>query len=639
MLATPLSLFTQAQSTIDPPYHLNGSAYKENCNCYTLTDAENTQSGSVWNMNKIQLSSSFEFKFEVYLGCKDNDGADGIAFMLQPISTNIGTQGGGIGYDGVRPSVAIELDTWQNNENNDPYYDHISIQINGDIRHGGSNNIAGPVSATLNNSNIEDCQWHTFTIRWDADNKILSAYIDGELRVSATIDLVKDVFNNDPSVYWGFTSATGGANNHQRFCTSLRAGFEPVATPETCAPQEIQLTDKASSFGYIVSWFWDYGDGTTYNQPVPPPHTYSEPGNYTISASILGNDGCWSDTFRQVITIGSIPEPDFIVPDTICGLSVLQPTDQSAVEYGTITEWNWVINGQPYTGLQPPPLNIPGPAQVPISLQVNTREGCESETIEKIVHLLEKPIISLPSPVSAACVGEEVLLEASSDLAANPVVEWTWAAAIGSPEGDYLRLSSNAPGDYPITLSGLGENGCMSDPVQHITSFFQTRANAGRDTLAAIGQPIQLNGSGGPYFSWSPAGVLSDPTIAAPVATLDRPTSIVLTTYTDVGCATTDTINIRVFKGPDLYVPNAFTPNSDGKNDRFSFLAVGMKKLDYFRIYNRMGQLVYDATSFEGWDGSMRGVQQPAGTYVWMISGEDYNGNAYRKKGTVQLIR
>ncbi len=590
-------------------------------------------------MNKIRLDNSFEFKFDVNLGCKDADGADGMVFMLQPISTNIGSQGGGIGYDGVRPSVAIEIDTWQNLENNDPTYDHISIQLNGDIRHGGSNNLAGPVTAILNNNNIEDCQWHAFTIRWDADNKILSAFIDNQLRVTTTIDLIKDVFGNDPSVYWGFTSATGGSNNHQRFCTSLKAGFEFIPAPETCAPQEIQLVDLAQSFGFIVAWHWNYGDGTIYNQKVPPPHTYSEPGNYTISAAVLGNDGCWSDTFRQVITIGSIPEPDFLVPDTICGGSILQPTDQSFVEYGTITEWNWSINGQPFTGQSPPEIQVNGPAQVPVQLNVKTKEGCESGTVEKIVYFLEKPAISLPSLVSAACVGDEVFLEASSNLPSNPVVEWAWTSGIGTATAERFRLTSNRAGDYPIQLRGLGSNGCWSDPVEHIASFFQTRANAGRDTIAAINQPIQLNGSGGQYYNWSPAGAVNDPTLPNPVATLDRPTTLVLTAFTDVGCATTDSVHIRVFKGPELYVPNAFTPNGDGKNDRFSFLAVGMRKVDYFRVYNRLGQLVYDGISFDGWDGRLGGIDQPTGTYVWMISGEDYNGNAYRKKGSLQLIR
>src|SRR5437868_13731277 len=82
-------------------YILNGSAYKNNCNCYTLTTEKITQSGSVWNSTKIDLNTSFDFHFNVYLGCKDGDGADGIVFMLQPFSTSVGRTCEGMGLVGV----------------------------------------------------------------------------------------------------------------------------------------------------------------------------------------------------------------------------------------------------------------------------------------------------------------------------------------------------------------------------------------------------------------------------------------------------------------------------------------------------------------------------------------------------------
>src|SRR5690606_8341162 len=103
----------------DNPYHLNGNARQENCNCYTITPDEFTQSGSLWNINKISLSQPFNYNFNVFLGCSDA-GADGIVFVLQPISTSVGSSGGGLGYQGVNPSIGIAIDTWINSENNDP---------------------------------------------------------------------------------------------------------------------------------------------------------------------------------------------------------------------------------------------------------------------------------------------------------------------------------------------------------------------------------------------------------------------------------------------------------------------------------------------------------------------------------------
>src|SRR6266571_2346292 len=85
-------------------YILNGSARQITCNCYRLTTEVNFDSGSVWNANKINLDNSFDFHFNVNLGCLDYPGADGIVFILQPINTSLGSGGEGMGFQGISPS-------------------------------------------------------------------------------------------------------------------------------------------------------------------------------------------------------------------------------------------------------------------------------------------------------------------------------------------------------------------------------------------------------------------------------------------------------------------------------------------------------------------------------------------------------
>lgn len=92
--------------------------------------------------------------------------------------------------------------------------------------------------------------------------------------------------------------------------------------------------------------------------------------------------------------------------------------------------------------------------------------------------------------------------------------------------------------------------------------------------------------------------------------------------------------------GPDLYVPSAFTPNGDGRNDIIRPVGVGIAQLQHFRVFNRWGQLLFATSQFgKGWDGSYSGVQQPAGTYVFEAIGTDQLGNRIYKKGTLVLIR
>ncbi len=114
---------TQAQYTV------NGDAFSTSCRCYTLTTSTpNSQSGSVWNNNRIDLRQSFDFYFLVNLGCAD-DGADGIAFVLQPINTSAGSSGGGMGFSGIQPALGITMDTYNNGAiDNDPVFDHLAVQ-------------------------------------------------------------------------------------------------------------------------------------------------------------------------------------------------------------------------------------------------------------------------------------------------------------------------------------------------------------------------------------------------------------------------------------------------------------------------------------------------------------------------------
>jgi gliding motility-associated-like protein len=159
-----------------------------------------------------------------------------------------------------------------------------------------------------------------------------------------------------------------------------------------------------------------------------------------------------------------------------------------------------------------------------------------------------------------------------------------------------------------------------------------------------VGQPLQLLASGGTNYLWSPPTGLSAVDIPDPIAHLIQSIDSIrykVFVSDQANCTDSAFINVKVFKtNPYIFVPTAFTPNGDGLNDVVRPIAVGMKQINYFQVYNRWGQLVFSTQmNGQGWNGMIGGALQSTGVYVWLVRGVDYLNRPFFQKGTVTLIR
>ncbi|MEO7263749.1 MAG: gliding motility-associated C-terminal domain-containing protein, partial [Ferruginibacter sp.] len=109
---------------------------------------------------------------------------------------------------------------------------------------------------------------------------------------------------------------------------------------------------------------------------------------------------------------------------------------------------------------------------------------------------------------------------------------------------------------------------------------------------------------------------------------------------TKAGCVTVDTQIVKINKTIEIYVPNIFTPNDDGKNDFLRPFMIGIKQLNYFKIYNRWGQLVYEThDAIKGWDGKYKSRPAEMQTVVWLLEGLGVDNKIYTAKGSTVLLR
>ena len=467
-----LTLLLISLTNFAQQYTVNGSATQTNCHCYVITRDVGTTSGSVWNNNKINLNQSFDFVFTVNLGCKDATGADGIAFVLQPISTSVGTTGNGLGFGGVSPSIGVTLDTWQNGgaPDNDPAYDHIAIQRNGDLNHLSANNLAGPVTIANGNDNVEDCLDHSLRVKWNATTKTLETFFDGVLRTSTVSDIVANTFNGDPMVFWGFTGSTGGSSNLQSFCTALSPNFKFSPAQKRCIGEAITFYDSTVSFTTIAKFYWDFGDGSNIDSVnLNPTHTYTIAKDYTVTQKVRGADGC-EETNTQTVRVGSKPVAGFKILDS-CVANSIQFNDTSKTAVGTVNNWYWNLGNGITSTLQNPSTLYSGYGVKNIKLAVKSLEGCLSDTLYKTITIRAQPIVDF-NFTDSVCLGSTTSFTANINYPDGfPITaqDWKFDGTAGASTLANPQYTFTTPGVHTALLtSGFGTTNCISTKQKNV---------------------------------------------------------------------------------------------------------------------------------------------------------------------------
>lgn len=364
--------------------------------------------------------------------------------------------------------------------------------------------------------------------------------------------------------------------------------------------------------------------------PYQPQNFFNvAPGTYTITVrDDLGCTASFTTTVGLTVNLTLTPQADLGMCE---GTSVQLQTVTNATQFA----WSPKLGLSDTTIANP----VANPAVTSQYTLVAVLGRCTTyDTVIVNVHTAPVPDAG---PDGDICYGQSYVLQGSGGA------QYTWTPPL------YLSGTTGAnPVSTPTrstvyTLSVVDAIGCRSlvtDEVRVAVKRTMKITTFPFDTIAHPGAQFRLRAqSPGVSFSWSPATGLSDTHVPDPVVTvggLGDDIQYEVVAVDQDGCKAEGYVKIRVYKGPEIYVPTGFTPNGDGRNDFFVPVPVGIDHYNYFRVFNRWGQLVFSTSRMHtGWDGKLGGREQPSGTYIWMVEGVTSDNRLITKKGTVTLIR
>lgn len=356
----------------------------------------------------------------------------------------------------------------------------------------------------------------------------------------------------------------------------------------------------------IDSVFWDFGDHNSLMDTsalFSPFYIYPDYGvnEFKLIIYICGD----STVINNFVEILGPPRP-YLGPDTsFCrnvGL-ILDP--------GIATSYLWQDNSTGKTFM------VSDTGLYYCTLTNSCGSNVDSVYVNNIY---DAPQFNLPHDTTL-CEGDSVYLLSPYSYPYSSIWQDTLVQ-------DYYSVKQS--GTYSLTIRDT--NNCEStDFIQVIFEQFP-HPFLGNDTSICVGQQITLNGQYPGNYLWSNGS-------SQPEITVGQEGSYVLAVSNSCG-TNTDTIHLRIEACNQLvWVPNAFTPNGDGKND--VFLPYVENVYEYrLIIFNRWGEMVFETTSQNtGWDGTFKGDRALDAVYVYKMTFVDYYGKPYTKYGHVVLYR
>jgi len=630
-----LSAQTFSASLTGNPVNTTGWTYGSGIsyvsgNEFVLTNPVGNLAGYIYydTPQNLTVCAKFTVSFEFRISNSSYPTADGLAFWYISNPPSGFTTGGGIGLPNNPNGLLLIFDTYDNNSPADNPI--ITLRAYNGTQNYVEGSAAGRLGTDLlNQSWVSDGSWHKAVLVYD--NGIINVFLDGRTSPS-----IAAYYPLNQRGYFGFSASTGASWARHAIREVHIDGAPLPAAPTVVSPVTYCQYDSAvalTATGTNLSWYADDTARTPLADP-PVPHT-EVPGTYTWYVSQGGTGGCESPRDSIQVIVYPRPAPPYMeyVP-AYCEGESFMPFDTS----GKQLLWYDADTGGTGSAMAPVVnTSVPGTYTWYVS---RTENGCEGDRTAVSVTVYEGVHADFDYTAEPGCSRDVVTFTNLSDRGHD--YRWTFGDGGESTETDpvhtYFRQDK-----YQVKLVAHAKEKCVDSMVKTVDTRHEViplALQVTADTTIPYGSSVQLHASGAAYYSWSPAGTLDRADVDNPVATPREPVVYTVTGLDAEGCRGTAAVRVDIDYTMREDIPTAFSPNGDGRNDKFRLVNITYQSLVTFMIFNRWGQEVFSTTDpKEGWDGTYKGVPQETGTYYYMARLTYPDGSARSVRGNVLLVR
>ena len=422
---------------------------------------------------------------------------------------------------------------------------------------------------------------------------------------------------------------------YREICTTSSVnvmGDFSISPNPSCGNADIIVTYTGilpSSTGYTFKW--DFNGAKILSGSGRGPYTlrWNSIGTKSVTLRVI-NDLCGKELINTKQTVVSYTKISTALDEKLC-----QTTASLTINtLNGISPFQFSIDSVHYQSS-----NVFSVISRDYKIFVKDYNGCVSDTLIKVD--LKGTIQLQTLTDTTLCFGQNIQLSTTGNVS-----DYSWSPAIGLDNASIKDpvASPEQTTQYIVTAK---DKTCSTTDTVTVRVIPEIKVIVTPNSEITANEPFQLNASStqlsgisSASFEWSPPYGLDNAMMSNPVATLTASQLYTVTVSTPQGCRGEGTVLLTVNPPSTFLLPNAFTPDGDGKNDLLLPVTIGITSLNYFMVYNRWGQVMYSSKSLtEGWDGRVKGIEMGSGTYVWKVEAVTNSGKIINKTGNVLLIR